>query len=1543
MSLVMLLIAMTSAVVLGNAGAAPRASSRKGQQLSQYDIGAFTAGAGHASRRRPQSALGTPRKVAASTLGDDIVWPPASLGNNTPSLYGLAPRAFFYSACDKAGNDAERWCDVFGGIGPSRQATNDMYEAQQIPYPFPASMSRQHILYLKVTPPGCPSPRSGGVMTMLRSREYNVTYAFIYGGADGESTPLNDMRIYHYEKETWLEVTFPPDFNQLPPTLMLPSMVSTGGENFTVFFGASSTLGLSHNVYEGVMDLKSMSVTQFHLIAANATDSADGVPGGRVGACCVHHPGTTETMCFGGVDGIDMLGDTWVYGHVQMMWTLVDVGEDSSGAGASPNAPSPRFSSQCDYLPQDNSALVYGGFRDGSRNPVLDTNIYRFDFATYTWSVLGDTGPAGIPARGGGAMFVTNNGKNIEILAGQGAIDVLGDRWIIPVLSSNGSSSSTTSSLGVPGNVEDDYLVPEARQYHVSVQLGGGFLVAFGLGSVLYNNVYFCANLTQDDDHQCVWLEITTSASLAVPSPRFSLSGCAKGNVVYFFGGFTTVDESVMSNELWTLTIDFVSHDVITGVWNMITPSTSVLTPSRARHQCALINANLILVAGVVGAPTSLSGSIVAFDLQQQLWVTLTVTPPLQARASFGLHYNGSHAFVVGGVASSLRGTEVLRDVVAVWADGNVGDGNLRTLTIPVDYPVVRADAAVTGLGNNIFICGGALYESSQLYLGSPIYLQCAVISVGDDTGNVQFYAMSRTNSYGRTVEAAGIGGTASMVGDHFVFFGGSITQDQVERQDTYYDLTEAFVLRDHLCTQEQIAAAGDASFKLPCFQCGQGSRNPTAAEIVANISCVFAPPGSYVELGGHVIIPCPSGRSSNIIGASTLDACELCPEGSYAPLPGSTLCLECPANKRCPLGCSVPESTGGANSTVYQSQPPMMDDGSTPPLIFTAAGTIVALLLLALALLTYLSRSARNQRLAYFFDDAAKATLRVVYDRYKRSFFGLDAVRLRKALRDLGATRLPPEFVARVLAENDQSGAGHVTFSALQEVVIAFIERGLIQPFPGTGQDLNPGKALGRIKQSLSKFSFKDLDSYDTEHSLGVEGEAIRIHSTISGGITRLLFNVLAVGAALALVGQFVYTNVTETRAMTPSVNFDAPLVTTSLSMHVTAVGGVLGRGNCVASPSSDTSGASSSTGVNISTLHQEPCLVGTGIISLSAGISYVSNFTQTCSYDAVNSACTITLTCYQCALDYGQTVSVGVKFEPSVYAQVIKVDVEVDTGINGDATSGGLAALTGQWADTDEASSASARNSGQVSHSGIIMTPGSQSEVFRGYPASVVTFPILPTTFEEVDNIILQNSITSTGYHAQLGSGAGGKTIDASQITQYFGVPVTIEFVTDSNILAVKRLPKATVLDFLSQMLGSITGMGGILVTLMQAYDAKFISSRHEKLRAELEEQALTGDVDNHDGDDYNEDDGTVNGDADVDEDSALYGDEDALTSKVHHPSSRKNGSSAQRYHRGGVTVPSSNDVHHHHGASGVFAPPPPSAAGLDQELIPVNSATH
>lgn len=1383
--------------------------------------------------------------AAAGLSSGDGAWPPLSVGQNQPSEYGFPPRAFFYHVC------GAQYCDAFGGTGPSRQPTSDMYEARQYPLSvFVANASDSAsdgseerlplALYTKVSPPGSPPARSGGRMVLLYSPQLNEFVSFIFGGTAADGTPDNSAYYYRYDEELWIYAAPPADVNQQPPPLTMFAMVSLGGSNFTVFFGASSTLGLVNSVFEGVLDASTMLLTQFRRMQPISSSI---LPAPRVSPCCVASLARRVTVCFGGADGFNLLNDTWWYDHDAVTWTLLPY-------DAAYGAPSPRFDAMCTYRSNTDEMILLGGFKDSSRTPVADNTLFSFRFATRRWyasMVL----PSQIAQRGGGALYFTNNETVMEVLGGQSATGVLGDRWALSASELNsvfddeadGGTASTSNEkyaaesikvekstfVGNPSavKIESDSLVPEARQFHSSAQLGQGMLVAFGKGTQLYSSAYYClASVTPDPANECTWFSIV-SPSGSTPAARFGASACAQGNVVYFFGGFLSLDKATMANDLWALTVNFssINHTshTITAYWNQITAASGAdaaaasyvgigkeplkVVANRAYHQCILSQNQLAVVGGLVGTQYGVSNDISAFDLQRQVWYTVTVTPPFAPRAGFSLHWNGTAAVIVGGYTITGTGQQVLRDAFLIVPDRTTPYAVL-TYVLNLDYPILRAFGATAGSGNTFLLCGGAIYVTQQLSVGPPMEVICMSVAVRGLSGSVYAYQMTRLNSNMQPVEAAGIGGSAAFIGDAYVYFGGSLVENQIEREYTFFDTTQTFVLTSLLCSLEAVQAAqadgsGQQLAELSCFLCGAGSVNPTAAAQQASdagASCTFAPPGHFVTSTNMSLTPCSLGRASSASGASSSDACELCPEGSFANTTGSSVCRQCPVNYTCPLGAVAPRSSGFIVSTASEVQPPIMAEGETPPIIFLAAGVMVFTLLVFLGVVSYVSYRVRRTRRDYFFNEGATLVCRQAYQNYKRSHFGLDLERLTLALQDLGVTHLPEDFLRKVLAENDQDGAAHVTFPSFQEVVIAFIEKGLLRPFPGTGEDTNPGKSVTGIRRTFASFRFKDLDSYDTDHALGVEGEAIRIHSTVSGGVTRVCFNILAIGVALALIGQFVYTNISETRSTTPSVGMDdsGPIAAREIRIDVTASGGVQTASECSLSPSG-VSGA---------------CAKNTGFSALSSGTAVVSNFTQLCEYRVETLSCTIHLIMNDASLTFGQALTISAGFGWSVYAQQLSVNVSSTTGVDDD-----------------------------VSQSSLVYAAESPADVFRGYPASTFTFPVLPTSFETVDNVVVQSSKSSSGYHVLLGVATGGNLIDATQVTQYFGVPVTIVFEVDSNVLSVKRLPKATLLDFLSQMLGSITGMGGILVTLMKMYDSKFISSRHDKLRVELEEAVLTG----------------------------------------------------------------------------------------------------
>lgn len=1351
-------------------------------------------------------------------------WPPSSLGVNHMSQYGLAPRAFFASTCHRFA------CKIFGGVGPTGQKTNDDFFGYL--YQFPINRSKSNSLYQKQIPPGAPSARSGAAMVTLRF-DGNV-YAFLYGGTTTDEFPSSDAYMYDFRSDIWFVVVQPP----WKLTLSLHSMVTIGNV-ITLFFGASSLYGLSKYVFAGRMNLETMTMETLDYISTtgtmyNTTSKQFVQPSGRLSSCCVAHPDLWLTVCFGGSDGTSVLGDTWLYDHNKTSWTPIATGL----------SPSLRQNAQCTFFSDFGTALLVGGFSDGAMTPVEDSNLYGFDFVSRQWYITWRL-PSETPHRGAGGLhhIRTFDKKEsfVELVGGSGVLGVMSDRWIFDVTGFAPPSSTPNKSATSPRyHVDGTTLVPEARAYHNTVQMGIGMLIAFGVASSsLFSDAYYCQyepssrNASANDfGNVCRWFLMNVT-SLIVPTARFAASGCTNGgNVVYFFGGFTTIDKKQLSNELWSLVVNLSSIGAngnrFYGNWRLMTaaPTASIgafisVSP-RALHGCFQSNNQLTFIGGVVGFDVGVTNSIVTYDLVQQLWFEWQVLNPFKPRAGFSMHFDGLRIYLVGGVSYSPSGVEVLGDVVML----SFGDGGkpftATATSVSTSQPIYRAFAASSASGEQMILCGGAIQGSPQALLGSTVKQQCALISFDVSTASpyatIAFYKMTRIH-WDVTVEAGGLGGGGVLLGEVFVVFGGAIMENQLLREGAFYDVTQTFWLADMLCSREDVLASQSARHRpTACLQCGDGSMNPTAATLASAAAlglpspgCAFSPPGMYVSPTLMILMPCVQGRYLDSSGASSSYACSACPEGTYSGAEASAQCKPCPLGMTCPLGAVRPLNATNATETAFAQQPSQMPRGKAPPIIFAAVGTIVALLLMVLAFISLMAHRARKARRSCFFDATATAACRVVYERYKRSHFGLDAPSLALSLVDLGAGAIPQDLVVRLLAEHDQDGAGHLTFTAFQDVIIYMIEKALLRPFPGTTEDLMPGKSdSGYLKRKLIAFRFKDLDSYGTDHALVTEGEAIRIHSTLSGGVTRVCFIILTIGVVLALIGQFVFTNISEARTVEPSVGYMSPDGSTNRGIEVpsfeilmTAIGGVQASSQCVSSSPNNDSDA------------YGPC-TGGHVFSISASATGGS-YTVTCRYVASTQSCVMKLRGDDFTFPFGASVDVEASFSAEVYAALLNVEVLSDSSIEG-----------------------------QLSQSSITISTQFSGNIFRGFPATTIRFPMLPTVFETVSNLMAQESIVTTGAHVLLATSDRGNEIAPSQLTQYFGVPIKIQFDVSNDILSVKRMPKSTFLDFVSQVLGSITGMGGLLIAVMQLYDSKFIARRHKMLRRELEDATLDGTVD-------------------------------------------------------------------------------------------------
>lgn len=198
-------------------------------------------------------------------------------------------------------------------------------------------------------------------------------------------------------------------------------------------------------------------------------------------------------------------------------------------------------------------------------------------------------------------------------------------------------------------------------------------------------------------------------------------------------------------------------------------------------------------------------------------------------------------------------------------------------------------------------------------------------------------------------------------------------------------------------------------------------------------------------------------------------------------------------------------------------------------------------------------------------------------------------------------------------------------------------------------------------------------------------------------------------------------------------------------------------------------------------------------------------------CAYSAVARMCTVELVCVGCSFELGSELSVAFLFGGEIFASSLSVSVSTSTGVEDDVSS-----ITSTF------------------------HPSNNNFVLRGYPETSLTVEWVPTQYVTVNNLVEQRDVTSTGFHVSSGSATVGNAVDQISISRYRSVPLRLNIVVDNTVLSVTRKPKTTFLDFLSQMLGSIGGISGVLVFFMQRIDAVKVDRRHDNRRDALEEEA-------------------------------------------------------------------------------------------------------
>jgi len=280
--------------------------------------------------------------------------------------------------------------------------------------------------------------------------------------------------------------------------------------------------------------------------------------------CAMASVGRDQVLLFGGWDGINYLGDTWVYDLSDNTWTNM----------APAVAPSARRSHAMAYL-GDDQVLLFGGWNDASNG---DTWVY--DLSDNTWT---NKNPAAAPfARSSHAMAYLGGD---QVLLFGGFVDYWGQTWVYDL-------SDNTWTEKEPATA------PSPRLGHALAYLGGDRVLLFG-GQDGMDSGTWVYDLSDN-----IW---TSQGPAAGPPARYDHAMASLGgDQALLFGGWNGAnylgDTWVydLSDNTWTSHALVSSRTVVecgaacrsAAEWTAVSPS------ARARQAMALIGGDRVLLFG---------------------------------------------------------------------------------------------------------------------------------------------------------------------------------------------------------------------------------------------------------------------------------------------------------------------------------------------------------------------------------------------------------------------------------------------------------------------------------------------------------------------------------------------------------------------------------------------------------------------------------------------------------------------------------------------------------------------------------------------------------------------------------------------------------------------------------------------------------------------------------------------------------------------------------------------------------------------------------
>lgn len=1210
-------------------------------------------------------------------------------------------------------------------------------------YKFDATAKRWTEIYAT----GLVSARFGGAMGKVGAHSY------YFGGYLTGNVLNNDVWVYDPKTNFWqLAGIAATAVSVLPTPRGRLSSVVVDSKLF-IFSGMTESQ-LSNEVWS--FDTAWRTWTLEH--------TGEGIaPAPRFDTCCAYFAATTQTLCFGGTTDIDDVNDLWLFNHTDRSWAQVIV------TGTVTTRPGPRRLAACAAI-NDNTLAVFSGW-DSSISTFADgSTLYTFNLQTRRWAVNFQPASGGAPRRDS-AVMCNDGSNNIYLLGGTGQTNSgirLNDLWRL--------NSSTMQFTRVQAAASR----PMERFGHTAAVVGEFMFVMFGsTGTALIFDPWALHIPTLQ------WTALLSSVTYADASSRASgregASVVAKGNVLYFFGGTTA---NGLSDE-------FFAFNALNFQMKSITGASSLRPTPRAYHGAALYSGRMLIFGGLAPSATN---SLFVFEFQSDTWLPVITHNNIAARSHFAFLSDPlmEDLVIIGGFGSTT-----LLDkwkVTGHQIDGTRG-WNFTFTRLPQNASglearqMFRGEHTAVGYGSRYFICGGSISRSFPASRVDGCHEYNSVTGEHFVFKDPPEYIASRS--------------TAVYYGRRMIIFGGEYASGAVKRgiplsQMLVYEFDAAAMCPPAVDPNlvDESGDFGDAA----CLHCSPGTHNSGN-----QTACTTAPPGSFASRPYAAPELCSPGRYSAVRGANSLEACLLCPIGTFSDVAGAPQCKNCTG--ACAIG-SINDMPGATVATVEAGfemiQPERYTNPSIPLIIFVPiAGAVGGFIVIASFAICCSSRLKRKDR-HFFFTAENRAELLKVFEKYDVPGYGIDESLIFNALME-PAVRVKPGFTLEIAStffrQNDTDGSGFVDFKEFLHIIINLTVAGLCLPQPGSPSDaylrehgIPAPQGFGR---KLRSFQFSRFDMYLDGHRIGKMGDPIRLQRTDFGGMMSFTYIFLVLILVTALSLTFVYSNLFETRATMPIVVLQKE-VSTTVTIEMTAIGGARLREHCV-QPGTERA----CTGASASFIRGR----ATG--------AFVRN-TGGCDWIAATSSCTLRVSFENFSIPtLSSDVFVGI-FGPDIFAHAVEVRISFATGI-----------LAINQRDV------------QLSTGIVRMQPPNSRLVFRGWPAAQITTRLNPTFFTLEEPLVINGPRSGTGYHVQIVDVALGNTVDSTAFNQVFGVPIAVGFEVGDVALTVDRKPHQQALSFVSSVLGAVSGLSAGIITVV-----KFIDSRREKAR----QKAFSDEVEKH-----------------------------------------------------------------------------------------------